>query len=53
MKNPRRVEAGKLAYARKKAAQDEADKPMMDLLKNILVCLFIFGFAVFLAAKRH
>ncbi len=43
MKNPRRVMAGKLAYERKKAAQDEADKPAMKVIQAIVTFVLIIG----------
>jgi hypothetical protein len=50
MKNPRRVAAGKMAYARKKAAQDEADKPAMEIVMIVVVVLFVIG--LFAAVAR-
>lgn len=53
MKNPRRVAAGKAAYERRKAAQDEADKPMMNIIKSVVGILFLIGFFITIAAKHH
>jgi hypothetical protein len=44
-KNPRRVMAGKIAYERKKAAQDEADK---EFLEKIGVYALVVGLAIFI-----
>jgi hypothetical protein len=45
LKNPRRVMAGKMAYERKKAAQDAADKEFLEK-----ACMYILGIgaAIFL-----
>ncbi|MBD8621704.1 hypothetical protein [Pseudomonas sp. CFBP 13727] len=45
LKNPRRVMAGKMAYERKKSAQDAADK---EFLEQIGVCAMVIGLAIFL-----
>ena len=42
-KNPRRVMAGKMAYARRKAAQDEADKPAMQIIGAIIFVVVLVG----------
>jgi len=49
MKNPRRVAAGQLAYARRKRAQDEADKEAMKWIAPIILGLFVIGLFVALA----
>lgn len=51
LKNPRRVMAGKMAYERKKAAQDEADKPAMQIIMGVVVFLFAIGLLVAALAK--
>lgn len=45
LKNPRRVMAGKLAYERKKSAQDAADK---EFLEQIGMYALVIGLAIFL-----
>jgi hypothetical protein len=45
LKNPRRVMAGKMAYERKKSAQDAADK---EFLEQIGVYALVIGLAIFL-----
>lgn len=45
LKNPRRVMAGKMAYERKKSAQDAADK---EFLEQIGVYAMVIGLAIFL-----
>ena len=45
LKNPRRVMAGKMAYERKKAAQDAADK---DFLEQAGIYVMVVGLAIFL-----
>jgi hypothetical protein len=50
MKNPRRVMAGKMAYERRKAAQDEADKPIMDMIKIGIGIVLVIGAVILLAA---
>lgn len=47
MKNPRRVAAGKAAYARKKAAQDEADKPFLQMLGVVVLLVTAIGLFAF------
>ncbi|MBV4507610.1 hypothetical protein HU751_022510 [Pseudomonas sp. BW13M1] len=49
VKNPRRVMAGKIAYERRKAAQDEADKEAMKWISPIILALFVIGLFVALA----
>ena len=47
MKNPRRVAAGKMAYGRKKAAQDEADKPVLQFIGVVVVLVTLVGLFAF------
>lgn len=47
MKNPRRVAAGKVAYGRKKTAQDEADKPFLQMIGAIVLVITAFGLFAF------
>ena len=47
MKNPRRVAAGKRAYGRKKAAQDEADKPVLQFIGVVVVLVTLVGLFAF------
>ena len=47
MKNPRRVAAGKAAYARKKAAQDEADKPFLQMIGFVVLLVTAIGLFAF------
>lgn len=42
-KSPRRVMAGKMAYERRKAAQDEADKPAMQIIGAIVFVVVLIG----------
>ncbi|MCY1405163.1 hypothetical protein D3C76_337340 [compost metagenome] len=51
LKNPRRVMAGKMAYERRKAAQDEADKPAMEIVKAVVAVICLIGFAPSFSAK--
>jgi len=41
--------AGKIAYERRKAAQDEADKEAMKWISPIILVLFVIGLFVALA----
>ena len=43
MKNPRRVLAGQLAYAKKKRARDEANKKEMQVVSAIIFAIVLVG----------
>ena len=43
--------AGKMAYERRKAAQGEADKPAMEIVKAVVAVICLIGFAPSFSAK--